>query len=302
MKASHFLAVFLFSQFLVAQTPYPDSVISVNYGFGAGFGQSCFPDNILGFPASDATASAPAFREEDVLTLGSGGSITLMFTDNEVVNGPGADFTVFENVFYIGGDSTRPFRETALVEVSYDGIYWQTFPFDSADGAGLAGISPTNGYANPQDPDSSGGDSFDLNDLEEAMDIIRYIRLTDADTFFTDEGSGFDLDAVVGIHSRSVSHIEMSYVPEQAFIVNNYPNPFNAATMIHIHSRSDIRADITLYDNLGRRIKTLYENHLFRGGTSRLPVRLDSDLAGGIYFLQISGDRLTAVKKIIFLP
>ena len=49
----------------------------------------------------------------DVVSLGSGGSIVVSFAPNAIVDGPGADFIVFENPFWIGGDSSNPTRSRA---------------------------------------------------------------------------------------------------------------------------------------------------------------------------------------------
>jgi hypothetical protein len=302
MKPLNFLSSLLFLRLLTAQTPYPDTVNSVNYGPGAGYGQAFFPDNVLGFPAPDATFFAPAYQEEDILTLGTAGSITLEFTDNEIFDGPGPDFTIFENVFYFAGDTSKPFRETAFVEVSPDGFEWQIFPVDTLTGKGLAGLRPTNGSANPLNPDSSGGDAFDLADLPNAPEVIHFIRLTDAGDLFPDDGSSFDLDAVVGLNSRAVSHIEKQYYPNESVLVENFPNPFNSRTIIRIHSNATFTADISLFNSQGKRIRSVYENHLFRGGTSLLHLEMNRSIAGGIYFLSITSRRFTVVKKLIFLP
>ncbi len=133
-----------------------------------------------------------------------GGTIILRFTDNIVIDGPGPDFTVFENVFYINGDETRRFMEPAVVAVSQDGDIWREFPFDyrpsytstgeinfsnpysynsGRDGwSGFAGINPTfsnNGYPDPTDPAVSGGDSYDLSKLPgRPWTWIQYVKIT----------------------------------------------------------------------------------------------------------------------------
>src|SRR5438876_984917 len=54
--------------------------------------------------------------------------------------GPGPDFVVFENPFYVGGDPNKIFAELATVAVSADGTDWKTFPctaMAAADGTPL---------------------------------------------------------------------------------------------------------------------------------------------------------------------
>jgi hypothetical protein len=72
---------------------------------------------------------------------------------------------------------------------------------------GLAGFWPVNsknGIPDPRNPDSSGGDFFDL--AEVGLENARYVRLIDAGYSIYDGGwslaptAGFDLDAIVAIH------------------------------------------------------------------------------------------------------
>jgi hypothetical protein len=114
-----------------------------------------------------------------VLSLGNSGNVIVAF-DVTIVNGPGEDFIVSENPFFIYGGSGAVFAELSYVEVSSDGIDFARFPSISLTPQGgqmfpenienLAGVNPV--YANvdendidPCDPAVAGGDAFDLNDL-----------------------------------------------------------------------------------------------------------------------------------------
>ena len=159
------------------------------------------PDLVLGPP--EAWGDEAIGGSLHVYNLGSGGSITVEFTDEVVYDGEGYDFSVFENPFYIGGSFDQVFLETARVAVSSDNIAYVTFPvnylpqdppleFDARPDhyVGFAGVRPvftnsSNGV-NPLDPDVSGGDHFDLADIavlaaSAGVDInnIRFIRITD---------------------------------------------------------------------------------------------------------------------------
>lgn len=207
----------------------------------AGFGQDFFPDNVLG-PPNGGDPHNPNASEHDLLTLGTGGSIILEFSTHRVIDGPGPDFTIFENPVQPYGFPEQTFADTAIVAVSPNAETWYTFPFDlvSSDEAalrlksnyiGFAGIEPTfsspdNGIS-PFDPAASGGDQFDLADL--GLSAIRFIRITDSghalhnpqydidNDLVTDYGNlidpppdmpgvgisaGFDLDAVAAIHTE----------------------------------------------------------------------------------------------------
>jgi len=180
--------------------PYARSVESFEPGDGAGFNQDKLPDIVLG-PPLVKSEGVPSL---DVVSLGSGGVIVLGFGDKAIGDGPGADFVVFENPFWPGGNAAKVYAELGAVSVSDDGESWQTFPCDTAgDGAGhfagCAGVTPTRVYDPvtllPLDPTQTGGDAFDLADL--GLASARFVKIHDLETLPpAGTTSGFDLDAV----------------------------------------------------------------------------------------------------------
>lgn len=183
-----------------------DTVVRLTPGVGQSTGQGpiFFPTNVFTGPAPLASDTVPLTEPRDVCSIGLGGSIVLGFRSAVIVNGPGADFTIFENAFRFLG---RVYAEPAMVEVSTDGMMWKAFPFDSLTLKGCAGITPTTGY-DPFDPAVSGGDTFDLATI--GVDTVRWIRITDVTSiirndpshpFFDPTLSGFDLDVVIGLHA-----------------------------------------------------------------------------------------------------
>src|SRR5262245_25484260 len=88
------LALAALSSTLAAQSKFATQVVSFQQGTGSGvFVQS----NILGGPQGAGAGSGSL----NVLTLGNAGSVTLGF-DVVIRDGPGADFTTFENGFFAG--------------------------------------------------------------------------------------------------------------------------------------------------------------------------------------------------------
>ena len=201
--------------------PFADRVVTMTVGPGGGGGSL---ENVLGPPRGGG-----AFQgSRDTFSLGLGGSIVLEFTD-AIVDGPGPDFTVFENAFLTRGIATGPpFAEPATVSVSADGEHFVAFPCaldQSPYYPGCAGIYPV--FANADDPaapsplepsttpiadlvgipiDSftppagSGGDSFDLAVVGLAK--ARFVRIEGSSLRPGLEGlAGFDLDAVAALHS-----------------------------------------------------------------------------------------------------
>jgi hypothetical protein len=187
---------------LVACSPFVTNVVRVDYGSGAGFGQSSFPSVVEGPPRGGGCCRGSL----NVLSLGDGGSIVVEF-GQIIVDGPGPDFIVFENPFDIGADPLKPNADPATVEVSADGAEWFTFPCTAMayPWGACAGWHPV--FANPDanaidplDPAVAGGDTFDLADLAAGggPTEARYVRITDR----PDVAGDFDLDALAIVHGR----------------------------------------------------------------------------------------------------
>ncbi len=244
----------IYEAILYCEDPFADGV-SVQFGVlneeGDTFTQ---PGKFLG-PPHGAGGSGGL----DVCSLGYGGVATLEFIDNVIVDGPGNDLIVFENAFIVNGSGCDWYgdtryavaNETAIVEVSQDGVEWHRYPFDynpanescvtqiymdTSSFTGLAGNWPTfadvnpdgtlTGGIDPTDPQSGGGNSFDL--AEVGLSWCRFVRIIDTgdpdypgtEQYDSDgdlilcfgnvsplgaipNKAGFDGDAVAAVHSAS---------------------------------------------------------------------------------------------------
>lgn len=184
------------------------------------------PDKALGAATGVAT---------DVVSLGDGGTITLTF-GGRIVDGPGADFAVFENSF------NDTFLEFAWVEVSSDGSHFFRFPgfsFTPAPVGGFGAVDPTNVDGLAGKYRGGYGTPFDLSLLSgvAGLDVqaVRYVRLVDIvgdgsvkdmfpaafggpnpiyDVYPTVSSGGFDLDGV------GVMHFAAAPVPEPSTLAS----------------------------------------------------------------------------------
>lgn len=200
-----------------------DAVVSLTLGQGGGRGKDYLPGSVLGLPDTVGRLSTPTIAPEEVLSLGLEGEIVLGFNDVLIVDGPGVDFTVFENAFaYRMNSVDRIYAEPAEVAVSRDGVEFYTFEWNPETLEGCAGVGPTIGDQSPCDPAVSGGDSFDLSVL--GVDSIRFIRLRDVTrtvledkdhAFYDATLNGFDLDAVVGVNTVSQQASSVRTVADQ---------------------------------------------------------------------------------------
>ncbi len=139
----------------------------------------------------------------DVLSLGRDGTIVLRFDDIGLVDGEGADLLVFENPF-------PGWYEAGIVSASEDGETWATWPCDpltegypGCAGVGLVYATSDNGV-DATDPETAGGDAFDLAELGLAR--ARFVRVQDAgQSTYDGVAGGFDLDAVAVVNGETLN-------------------------------------------------------------------------------------------------
>lgn len=183
-------------------TPFASKVLDYEFGPGQATGQDEFPDPIFGPPQGTGSSRGAV---SGIVSLGNGGWVILGFEDNAIVDGPGPDFIVFENAFYVGGNADSIFAELASVAVSEDGTHWVEFPCTASEPpyGSCAGWRPTLANAeeneiDPTDPKSAGGDAFDLADV--CLTRARYVRISDRPDLDAGLDGVFDLDAVSIVH------------------------------------------------------------------------------------------------------
>ena len=85
---------------------------------------------------------------------------------------------------------------------------------------------------------------------------------------------------------------------ESYFDAKNYPNPFNPNTTISFTLKENSHVKLTVYDRLGREVKTLVDESR-NAGTYTTEFN-GSGLPSGIYFYRIKTDSKTEVRKMIF--
>lgn len=99
---------------------------------------------------------------------------------------------------------------------------------------------------------------------------------------------------ITGIAQNTNSSLPASYELSQ-----NYPNPFNPTTTIDFALPKSGNVTLTVYDILGREVKTLV-NGALPAGYHKVEFNA-SNLASGVYFYRIKAGNFVSVKKLMLL-
>ena len=91
----------------------------------------------------------------------------------------------------------------------------------------------------------------------------------------------------------------VSVLPEKYALYQNYPNPFNPSTTIAFDLPESGAVKLTVYDVLGREVKTLLNG---RRSAGRYEVRFDaSDLASGVYLYRLEAGRHFLTRRMLLV-
>ena len=92
--------------------------------------------------------------------------------------------------------------------------------------------------------------------------------------------------------------------PSGYSLLQNYPNPFNLVTKLRYDLPENSHVNITIYDMLGRAVKTMVNQHQNAGHRSIIwdgTNDYDNTVSTGIYLYQIQAGAYTRTKKMVFL-
>ncbi len=92
---------------------------------------------------------------------------------------------------------------------------------------------------------------------------------------------------------------EVTGIPDDFKLYQNFPNPFNPETQIWFDLPRESHVVITIFNILGQRIETILDTEL-KAGYHKILWNA-AKLPSGIYFYQLSADNVTFIKKGILL-
>ena len=106
------------------------------------------------------------------------------------------------------------------------------------------------------------------------------------------------------LSNSSLSIINKVILPETFALHQNYPNPFNPITSIRYDLPEDGLVNITVYDMMGRIVKTLVNSSQTAGYKSIVWDTVDDrghSVSAGLYIYSITAGNYRANKKMILL-
>ena len=115
--------------------------------------------------------------------------------------------------------------------------------------------------------------------------------------------AGHNLDPTGPIELYMNTH-DLTYLPDKHSLHQNYPNPLNPETIIPYGLAENIFVNITIYDLLGRQVKTLV-NQVQNTGFNSIQWNATNDygepVSAGIYLYQIKAGTFYQTRKMALL-
>ena len=131
-----------------------------------------------------------------------------------------------------------------------------------------------------------------------------YDGFDDSETAYISYGVNLENLATMSINTGVVMSAEDDIIPGVFKLHQNYPNPFNPVTMIQFDVPQRVDLVLSVYDLLGRRVKTLVKDNLDIG-TYNVKWNGTSDsgemLPSGMYFYELHSSEFHSVKKLILV-
>ncbi len=108
------------------------------------------------------------------------------------------------------------------------------------------------------------------------------------------------VDLYLAKFSNSISSITDDNISVTNFKLNqNFPNPFNPVTKITFSISKSVLTNLTVYNSLGQKVKTLLNEHKNIGNHQ---IEFDaSSLSSGVYFYRLLAGSFLQVKKMLLI-
>jgi hypothetical protein len=110
----------------------------------------------------------------------------------------------------------------------------------------------------------------------------------------------------IGVHYFDVQYLSLANttIPNQFELYQNFPNPFNPVTILQYALPGDALVNITIYDIMGRQVKTLIDRSQTAGYKSiQWDATNDNNqpVSAGLYLYTIQAGDYSQTKKMVLL-
>ena len=98
--------------------------------------------------------------------------------------------------------------------------------------------------------------------------------------------------------------IDKDVIPLKYYLHQNYPNPFNPITTLNYGLPEDAMANITVYDMMGRQVKTLtygFQTSGYKSVEWNATNDQGEHVSAGVYLYKIQAGNFVDTKKMILL-
>lgn len=114
-----------------------------------------------------------------------------------------------------------------------------------------------------------------------------------------DGGDNIQLKRKIYWENEKLSGI-VNNIPKEFNLYQNFPNPFNPATVIKYDLPKDVKVIVKIYDLLGREVTTLVNNEFKNAGRYELNWNA-GNYASGVYIYRIEAGDFVSTKKMILV-
>ena len=216
------------------------------------------------------------------------------FTDNNgnAVRDDDEPFTDWNN------DSTW----TPMVELTERTANWVLNVYETDDGLVILAGNSIETIAVGSGPIFIVNNLINSNTANSQVDIeFNIVELTDM------YGNPYlNYESIPGVFyiTENMSNSETNVFPGKFQLGQNYPNPFNPVTTLHYDLSENSDVKITIYDMLGREVKTLINKTQDAGSMSVIwnaTNNYGKPVSAGIYLYQIQAGEYISTKKMVLL-
>jgi immune inhibitor A len=232
--------------------------------------------------------------------------------------GIGNEYFLLENRQKIGYDSYLPYSGLLIwhIDETQSGNDHQWYPGHESNGNYLVALEQADGLFQIEKtyPIGNSGNSGDPFPGSAANTVFSALSTPNSNSYDGDNtcvavsnisssSATMTADFQVSLSSGDVDPDD-NLLPQNAFVSQNFPNPFNSSTVIHLNISAATRLSMTIYDILGRSVRLLLEGEFAPGELNIEWNGMDDKgvaLPSGIYFYRLNCPNGNETKKMILL-